>query len=281
MTRLLVGIDDREGGQDALALARVLSGGGDASALIVTVLYSGPLGATMELLTAEQADEAEALFAAARERLDPVEVETRAYAGGSPAAVLTTLAEAGEFDAIVVGSSHRGVIGRVIVGNIATSLLNGAPADVAVAPKGYAMNEHEPPRAIAVAYDGTPEAKLALQRAEAIAQRSNAVLKLLTVVVPPVAAPGMVPGVYAPQTPPDPEKVVREALDAVDPALAVEPVRLDGDPALELGRACERDVDLLVIGSRSYGPLTRVLLGSVSRALVKKAVCPVLVTRRP
>lgn len=281
MTRLLVGIDDREGGQDALALARVLSGGGDASALVVTVLYSGPLGATMELLTAEQADEAEALFAAAREQLAPVEVETRAYAGGSPAAVLTTLAEAEQFDAIVVGSSHRGVIGRVIVGNIATSLLNGAPTDVAVAPKGYAMSEREPPRAIAVAYDGSPEAKLALQRAEAIAQRSNAVLKLLTVVVPPMAAPGTVPGVYAPQTPPEPEKVVREALDAVDPALAVEPVRLDGDPALELGRACERDVDLLVIGSRSYGPLTRALLGSVSRALVKKAVCPVLVTRRP
>ena len=281
MSRLLVGIDDREGGRDALALARALSGGGDAGALVVTVLYSGPLGATMELLAAEQARDAESLFAAAREELAPLAVETRAYAGGSPAAVLTTLAEAEEFDAIVVGSSHRGVIGRVIVGNIATSLLNGAPADVAVAPKGYAMSEHEPPRAIAVAYDGTPEAKLALQRAEAIARRSDAALKLLTVVVPPLAAPAMVPGVYAPQTPPQPEEVMREALDSVDPALTAEAVRLDGDPALELGRACERDVDLLVVGSRSYGPLTRALLGSVSRALVKKAVCPLLVARRP
>lgn len=280
MTRLLVGIDDREGGQDALELARALSRDEGASAIVVSVLASGPPGSPFEPLPAAQAREAEPLFAAARERLAPAAVETRAYAGGSPAAVLTRLSEAEELEAIVVGSSHRGVIGRVMVGNIATSLLNGAGADVAVAPKGYAMGEHEPPRTIAVGDDGGAESKLALQRAEAIARRSNAALKLLTVVVPPVAAPGMVPGVYAPQTPPEPERVMREALDSVDPALAAEPVRLDGDPALELARACERDVDLLVVGSRGYGPLTRALLGSVSRELVKKAICPVLVARR-
>jgi nucleotide-binding universal stress UspA family protein len=57
-------------------------------------------------------------------------------------------------------------------------------------------------------------------------------------------------------------------------------VRLDGDPASELTRECAEGVDLLVVGSRGYGPLARVLLGSVSRKVVQDAPCPVLVVRR-
>ncbi len=46
--------------------------------------------------------------------------------------------------------------------------------------------------------------------------------------------------------------------------------------------ACEEGVDLLVLGSRGYGPMARVLLGSVSRQIVQDAPCPVLaVSRRP
>ncbi len=37
---------------------------------------------------------------------------------------------------------------------------------------------------------------------------------------------------------------------------------------------------ILVVGSRGYGPLRRVLLGSVSTQLVKSAPCPVLVVPR-
>lgn len=278
--RLLIGIDERDGGKDALELARVLGGEG-ASALVVTVLFPGPLPMDFALLPETEAHEAEPALAAARERLAGMDVETRAYGGGSPAGILTKIAETEEFDAIVVGSPRHGAIGRVMVGSVAGSLLNGAPADVAVAPRGYADAEHEPPRTIAVGYDGTPESKLALRRAEAIASRTNATIQILTVVRPPVAAPVMVPGAYSPQAPPEPEKVMREALASVDPRLAADRTRLDGDPAMELVRACEDGVDLLVVGSRGYGPVMRVLLGSVSRPLVHKAACPVLVATRP
>jgi nucleotide-binding universal stress UspA family protein len=40
-------------------------------------------------------------------------------------------------------------------------------------------------------------------------------------------------------------------------------------------------LDLLVLGSRAYGPVRRVLLGSVSGPLVRQAPCPVLVLPRP
>ena len=39
------------------------------------------------------------------------------------------------------------------------------------------------------------------------------------------------------------------------------------------------DLDLLVVGSRGYGPLRRTLVGSVSDELVRTAPCPVLVPR--
>jgi nucleotide-binding universal stress UspA family protein len=278
--RLLVAFDGSDGGRDALELARVLASGQDSSALVVAVSSNRPLPSEEFLLPPEEATEYEPLFEEAREKLSGMDVETGAY-GGSPARILTELAEREDFDAIVVGSPHRGAIGRVMLGSVALSLLNGAPADVAVAPKGYAQADRKPFRDIAIGYDGTPEAKLALQRAESLARRSNARIKLLTVVTRPVAAPVIVPEGYTPEYPPEPDRVMDEGLGSVDTALAAEPTRLDGDPATELVRACEEGVDLLVLGSRGYGPLTRVLLGSVSRNVARDAPCPVLAVRRP
>ncbi len=99
--------------------------------------------------------------------------------------------------------------------------------------------------------------------------------------IPPVAAPVMTPGVYAGQSPPQPERVIEEGLAAVGEGIAADTLRREGDPALELVRASEEDVDLLVVGSRGYGPISRALLGSVSRPVANKAACPVLVVRRP
>jgi nucleotide-binding universal stress UspA family protein len=278
--RLLVGVDQREGGKDALELARVLGASSDSSALVVSVLYTGPLPMEYALLPDEEAQEAEPLFAQARETLADMEVETHAYGGGSPAGILTTLAEREHFDAIVVGSPHRGVFGRVLIGSVAKSLLNGAPTDVAVAPKGFAQEEHDSLRDIAVGYDGSTESKAALERAESLARTFNSRIKVLTVVKPPAPVPVMVPA-YQPEFPPQADKVINQGVNSVDSALAAEGVRLDGDPAIELAKKCEHGVDLLVLGSRGYGPVSRVLLGSVSRQLLPKAPCPVLVVSRP
>lgn len=280
--RLLVGLDGRDGGNDAFELARVLSLGGGAEIVAVTVLRGGPLPMEYALLSEEEALEAEPIFERARAVGGDIAFEARAYGGGSPAGILTSHAEREGFDAIVVGSPHRGSIGRVLIGSVANSLLNGAPCEVFVAPKGYAAEEHLALRTIAVAYDGTPEAKAALRRAEALAQRSNATIKVLTVMQQPVVAavPGAAGTGYAP-SPLDPDKVIDEAIHSIDTRLGAEGQRLDGSTEREILAACQSSVDLLVTGSRGYGPMTRVLLGSVSRKLAGNAPCPVLVVPRP
>ena len=277
--RLLIGFDGSDGGRDALELARVLGSATGADALVVAVLLSGPLPLSYALLDSEEASEARPLFKEARERLAGVEVETRAFGGGTPAGLLTTLGEEEEVDAIVVGSPHRGPVGRALLGSVAESLLSGSSQAVVVAPRGYSAQRHGPFQLIAVAYDGTLESKAALRRAEALARPMHAKIRIVTVVAPAVALPGVIG--YTPPDPPNPEKLMNEAIRSIDPQLTVDSRLLDGPPAMRLAEACEDGVDLIVAGSRGYGPLLRVLIGSVSGQLIRKAPCPVLVVPRP
>jgi hypothetical protein len=58
--------------------------------------------------------------------------------------------------------------------------------------------------------------------------------------------------------------------------MVVETKIVGGDTIAALVEQSAR-MDLLVLGSRGYGPVKRVLLGSVSRRLVNGARCPVLI----
>ncbi len=129
-----------------------------------------------------------------------------------------------------------------------------------------------------VGHDGTPEADAALRAAEALALRSKALIDVLTVLAPPAVTPG--PVGYAPSEPPQPDKILNQAIHSVDERLGATGRRVDGPPARMLAGACE-DANLLVVGSRGYGPVLRVLLGSVSTRLIHIAPCPVLVIPRP
>jgi len=63
---------------------------------------------------------------------------------------------------------------------------------------------------------------------------------------------------------------------AVERAPGAESAFLIGDPATELARESEV-AELLVLGSRNYGPAPAVLLGDVSRRVAETAACPVLI----
>ena len=63
------------------------------------------------------------------------------------------------------------------------------------------------------------------------------------------------------------------SLDGVDGQVAI------GLPGDEL-TAFTDEVDLLVVGSRGYGPLRRLMFGSTSAHLARTAHCPLLVLPR-
>jgi nucleotide-binding universal stress UspA family protein len=75
---------------------------------------------------------------------------------------------------------------------------------------------------------------------------------------------------------------LRERASIASRALGVK-VHVDiqqGRPAKSL-LALSADVDLLVVGSRRWGPVARLLLGSTGEALLHDAHCPTLIVPRP
>lgn len=72
----------------------------------------------------------------------------------------------------------------------------------------------------------------------------------------------------------------RGALGRTGARVEAEGDLLGGPPAETLAAACKDGADLLVAGSRGYGPLARVPLGSVTTKLIGPTLCPVLVVPR-
>jgi nucleotide-binding universal stress UspA family protein len=278
--RILVGFDGSEGANDAVDLARVLSDAASEILLVNVIPYPGPMPASFYVLGYEDATVEKEFFKEARSTLGDRDVKVRSYVGGSPAHVMSDMVEDEGFDLVVVGSPHRGAIGRAVLGSVAQGLMHGTPASVIVAPRGYAQQSHGPPRVIAVAYDGMPESNAALRHAEALAQASGASLRVLTVGSVPTTVAGLLG--YVPPMPKTPADVLRDGVASVDDAIAAEGRELQGSStAGALAEACKEDVDLLVAGSRGYGAFSRVMIGSVSTALIHTAPCPVLIVPRP
>ncbi|MGD9736052.1 MAG: universal stress protein [Solirubrobacterales bacterium] len=278
--RVLIGYDASRGSRDAVELGRWLAAGEGGEALLLDVLaHPGPLPVAYYILGYEEAPWAEEFFRQPASVLAPLEVRWRTYTGGSPAHVLTDVAGAEGFELIVVGSPHRGAVGRALLGSVAQGVLHGAPVPVAVAPRGFADERHPAPRRIGVACDGSPEAAVALAQAEALARRHGAALELLTVATGSPIAPGLVGFRLDPI--PTPDEALAESLAAVGSGVEASGRELHGGSVAAALAAAAEDLDLLVVGSRGYGFFARVMVGSVSSELIQAAPCPVLVTPRP
>jgi nucleotide-binding universal stress UspA family protein len=137
-------------------------------------------------------------------------------------------------------------------------------------------------RRIAVAFDGEAESRTALAVAADLAQQLGARLVLIAVAQ---AGSYGVPG--APTLTLEAERLARtRAQAACDEAIAALPDGVQASsqvvngPAGHMIAEAARDADLLVAGSRAYGPVRSVLLGSTSGYLADHAACSVLVVPR-
>lgn len=280
---VLVGIDSSPQRDDAVALgaalvralggalhvAHVLPGTGN------TMIYGAELTGALREAGQEILDSAIA-------QGDGVTVHQHLPSDDSAPRALHALAQAEDIDLVVLGSSHRSRVGRALLGGTAERVAQGSPCAVAVAPRGFVPKDDL--REVGIAYDAGAESRAALQWAADLTIALDGRLHVLTVAEP------LNTGLY-----PSAEVMLREDMQAslvaarqrvLDEAVAEAPARtkargemLHGSPAKTLAAAAE-DLDLLVLGSREYGPLGAVLLGGVSHGLLRDAPCPVVVLPR-
>jgi nucleotide-binding universal stress UspA family protein len=237
---------------------------------------------------AELRREASATLREAREELAP-RARTAVETDFSVPRALHRVIKRERRDLLVVGSSRRGPDGRVRIGKRTRQLLCQFECPLAIAPRGYRERYRASFRRVGVGYDGGNEAQAALALAASIALGSGAEIELDAVVddrFPPV---GWSPYGSATIDRTAWEEAVLDqgARRREEAEQVLQGTGAPGNVAIHRGRpakallALSGHVDVLVVGSRRWGPVARVLLGSTGEALLHDAACPVIVVPRP
>ncbi|HET8949240.1 MAG TPA: universal stress protein [Solirubrobacteraceae bacterium] len=273
---IIVGIDTRrrQDARDAIALAVRLASIAGAELLAVTVVAP-----SRGLDTAER--EAELT----REIMSVAPpFEARAIQATSPARGLHELADRMSAVALVIGPSLPDPDRGWMAGSVADLLLHGSASPVVIAPGGYFERAGEPLGVVGAGFKATADGRAALLGAQEIAARADAELRVITVAEPflfsHIAMGREHEGLDVERAlKQDARAALETAVSALPGELRAEARLLEGAPAATL-RRLSGELDLLVLGSRSYGPPRVVLLGPVSRELVRSSACPVMVMPR-
>jgi nucleotide-binding universal stress UspA family protein len=302
VARIAVGVDGYSEGRDAVTLGAAIARATGAELMLVAVHPDPLVVLPSEMNWKGLEKQAEATLREARDALAPgarIVVET----DFSVPRALARVVRRERRDLLVMGSSRHAPEGLVRIGKRTRQLLCHFECALAVAPRG--MHEHTEARIarMGVGYDGGPESQAALMLAGEIAVASAAELRVRGVVdarVPAVGWSRLGTGAVVDPTPgwsaiggegvtaewdelvQARENSLRAELDdaarTTGARAKTEVVR--GRPATALIELC-RDIDLLVIGSRRWGAVARLMLGSTGEALLHDASCPVLVVPRP
>jgi nucleotide-binding universal stress UspA family protein len=272
---VIVGVEGRAGGRDAIALAgRLLDEHGQLTLVNVHGGSLNPVRASTPGRLAEEQERSHELLERERTQAE-VQAELVSYVASSPGHGLHELAEERRADLLVVGSCGRGHAGRVLLGDDTRASLNGASCAVAVASRHYA--DHPLPiTTVGVGYDGSPESEVALALARELAARRRSTLRALDVLSLPSYA---FAGYGAPALGDEIEQMLAEAKQRMDAIEGVDGRAVYGLPGEELA-AFSDELQLLIVGSRGYGPMKRLILGSTSNYLESHARCSLLVLPR-
>ena len=288
MTKVLIGVDGSDRSEDAVAFGRALALAAGAPVVLSTAHQPEPRQPRLDghLAHGGLREEAESMLARyALMLLDVEDVERRLLPDHSPARALRAAAELAGAGIIVVGSSHVGRLGRVLPGSTAERLLHGAPCPVAVVPVGFGAHGLPKHPVIGCGYQATDDGAAALGAAEELALALGGSLQVTQVVEPPSY---LYDSGEMPLNMPELDWRMRADADrALSERIGHLSARLyDAEGTVQVGRPVDRLItmtealDVMVVGSRGYGPLKAVLLGGVSGQLIRSAACPVIVVPR-
>lgn len=273
---IVTAYEDTPGGHDALVLGAQLARLTELTAVFATVYPADGMGYSAYARDPRWREKLETVarkrFARVREliggSLGSAEPEFAPLGPGPTGPTLAEYAEEIGAAVLVVGSTGHGLLGRLAPGSTVQRLLPTARCPVAIAPRGYRHTGTAGIAVVTVAYDGSPEADRAAVLAVHLASRSGAALRFVTV----AAAEEAVPAAQA----------------IVNKGLAQAPVEIDafsdiivGRPVAETLAGLPGRTDVLVIGSRGYPLMRKILLGGVAGVLVRTARYPVVVVPPP
>jgi nucleotide-binding universal stress UspA family protein len=203
-----------------------------------------------------------------------VEVTTEVL-DGHP--VTRLVAEAGESQLAVVGDRGRGGLVGLLVGSVAAAVATHATCPVVVV-HGTDRPAVGP---VVVGVDGSPVSEDALAFAFDAAAARRVPLVAVHSYEPPFFHPDSAIVVDWEAVHTEEQEVLAERLAGWGqryPDVPVERVVVQGVPAAVLVEQSET-AQLVVVGSHGHGSLAGLILGSVSRAVLHRAHCPVAVVR--
>lgn len=267
-TRIVVGDDGSPQGRDAVVLGAAIARVTGAGLTLLQSYSPFPISITGHTDRHTEHRAAHAQLAVDRDHFAPRAL-TEVVADSQASRALSHHAERWHADLVVIGSSRHAPEGRCALGQTGRGLIEKAPAALAIAPRGLHQRGLELHR-VGVGYDGGSESTAALRLADEIAANADAELLIESLV----------------RTRGDMSE--RDRLDALEmarraargTAAHAEADARIGEPGLEL-RDLSGTVDLLVIGSRRWGALARVVLGGVGEALTTDCGSPLLIACRP
>ncbi len=298
MMEILVGVNSDSGTEDAVALGDVIHaslGGTLAAANIYPLAYDFVSKARVDAEWRRfLVEESESSVDDGRQRFrDPDSIRRVVHGHRSSGVGLAEVADHRDSRMIVIGSAPGASPGRIQTGSTADQLLHGAPVPVAIAPAGYASWAPDHIQRVVMAYQHQDESRAAVDAvisafaAADTAVSDNVGLHLLTVVerVSKVfrsrqgnrAADAVMSSVMDQAQRDLDEACARAAAAGVHVTSSIS----DGDDIVQaIGRFEWDDADVLVIGSKSTGPVRRVFLGDMTYKLVRAAPVPVIVVPR-
>lgn len=297
--RVLIGYDGSPGGRAMLEDLRWAGLPAQVEAEVVSVAETWfPLPASLggvetgfarESLTG--VDKAKRLAAEADERLRKIFPRWKisyAAASGSPTAILLGHAENWNADLLVVGAHGLTGMGGLLLGDVAQKIATEAHCPVRIA-RGRERAVGDPPRLI-VGIDGSPGSEAAvgavLERHWPAGCAVRIVNALWNLPAPPVGLEQhetmalQISEWVAHENARIGEMVgqARQRLEAK--GLAVTVTVREADPKkLLIEEAVNWNAETIFLGARGRGRLERMLLGSVSAAIVQRAPCSVEIVR--
>jgi nucleotide-binding universal stress UspA family protein len=249
--------------------------------LVLAAVWESPLGAGDSLYAGIVMPAMELELHAVRALVpDTIPVRTRILGSTSVVRGLHRLIDEEGSDVVVFSAADLRRYGH---GNLALEALHDAPCAVATVPVGYAGDRVAAD--VAVAWVDTPEAHAALEDGVRMARHSGGTLRIVHVLRMPygvadhgrLSASGTADWLEAARR--DGEASLARALEQVDGRVSVTTELREGVCGRELAAAA-RGCGMIVTGSRGYGALRRLVLGSTTAALLREAEVPVLTLPR-